>query len=58
MVLDIDVINALVTFATAAVRSKISTANCNSTVAAEFPRPHTLVVTFATVAARRILNLW
>ena len=51
-------LNASVTFATAAVRSKIYTANSNYRAAAEFPRQHTVAVTYATVAARRILNLW
>ena len=49
---------ASVTFAAAAVRSKISTANINYTAAAVFPRSHTVAVTYDTAAARRILNLW
>ena len=48
--------NASVTIATAAVDSKISTANSNYRVAAEFPRSHTVAVTYVTVAARRIFN--
>ena len=44
-----------VTFATAAVRSYISTVSRNSTAAAVFLRLHTLAVTFATAAVRRIL---
>ena len=47
-----------VTFATAAVRSYISTVSRNSTAAAVFLRLHTLAVTFATAAVRRIFNLW
>ena len=39
-------------------RSKISTTNSDYRVAAELPRQHTVAVTFATGAARRILNLW
>ena len=46
--------NASVTFAAAAVDSKISTANSNYRVAAEFPRSHTVAVTYVRVAARRI----
>ena len=47
-----------VTFATAAVRSYISTVSRHSTAAAVFLRLHTLAVTFATAAVRRIFNLW
>ena len=52
--------NTSVTFATAAVRSYISTVSRNSTAAAVFLRLHTLAVTFATAALRRkiSLNLW
>jgi len=39
-------------------RSKIATANSDYRVAAELPRQHTVAVTFATGAARRILNWW
>jgi len=39
-------------------RSKIATANSDYRVAAELPRQHTVAVTFATGAARRIWNLW
>ena len=49
--------NTSVTFATAAVRSYISTVSRNSTAAAVFLRLHTLAVTFATAAVRRIFNL-
>ena len=53
-----NLINTSVTFATAAVRSYISTVSRNSTAAAVFLRLHTLAVTFATAAVRRIFNLW
>ena len=56
---DLDnVTNGSVTFDTAAVRSKISTANYKNRAAVEFLRSHALAVTFATAAARRIFNLW
>ena len=51
-------LNASVTFAAAAVGSKISTANINYRAAAGFPRSPTVAVTYVRVAARRILNLW
>ena len=52
------IFNTSVTFATAAVRSYISTISSNSTAAAVFLRLYTRAVTFATAAIRRIFNLW
>ena len=58
-IVDTFISHAYVTFAAAAVRSKISTANSEYRAAAAFPRSHTVPDTYVRVAARFFwLNLW